>query len=317
MRAFAAAAVIAVGIALLPYLPLPAPYAGRTVVPLTAEHLAELPTFPMRLDGFASVERTRLTNATWISGLSSIIGSETVVVNSDGGLTLFDRHGMMHTTSADRNSIASTRASIGLVGRPLGFAYDARRRLVICDSSAGLMRFDPKSGTMHVLANRLSDGTDLRFVNDVAIARDGAIYFSSASDAPLSWRHGPDALGARGFYDTMAAAKMNLVHGEATGRLLRYNPASASVEVLLDKVSFTLHSLRSAFPLISLHSHAADLLRQRRGALAGGRFCASMRVLWQPRAEGLASWAQGGRERRLSEPAAWVCAISFKCCCCC
>lgn len=89
-----------------------------------------------------------------------------------------------------------------------------------------------------LLANALQDGTPLRFVNALVIsAETGKIYFSSASDQPVSWRGG-DYLGENGFYDTMSAAKMNLVHGSPAGRLLMYDPTTRRVEVLLSDLFF-------------------------------------------------------------------------------
>ena len=45
-------------------------------------------------------------------------------------------------------------------------------------------------------------------------------------------------MGVRGFWDTMMAAKLNLCYGAPTGRLLVYDPATRSLEVLLDEVFF-------------------------------------------------------------------------------
>ena len=117
------------------------------------------------------------------------------------GLSLLDRDGILHTVrstgaaedvhkSGWEASIEVDSRPIGIPGRPLGSAFDSEGRLVICDSVAGLLRYDPRSGTMEILANSLPDGTALRFVDDVAIsAADGKIYFSSASQQPIGTPH--------------------------------------------------------------------------------------------------------------------------------
>ena len=93
--------------------------------------------------------------------------------------------------------------------------------------SGVVVSYDGASDMMEVLSNALDDGTMLKFVDDVSIsARDGKVYFSSASEQPVSWISGPDEFGSEGYYDTMLASKMNLAHGAPTGRLVVYDPAS-------------------------------------------------------------------------------------------
>eukprot|EP00316_Scyphosphaera_apsteinii_P016392 CAMPEP_0119330146 /NCGR_PEP_ID=MMETSP1333-20130426/77624_1 /TAXON_ID=418940 /ORGANISM="Scyphosphaera apsteinii, Strain RCC1455" /LENGTH=374 /DNA_ID=CAMNT_0007339467 /DNA_START=178 /DNA_END=1302 /DNA_ORIENTATION=+ len=220
---------------LLPFVSLPTPYAGLTVVDIPSDRLARLPAFPFSVQrsGFPVV-KPLLLNASRFAGLASIIGAETMVASDDGkGLTLLDRTGVMHLATADGLIVSSRH--IGIVGRPLGFAYDAQGRLVICDSVAGLLRFDPRISSTEILANTLSDGTPLHFINDLSISKnDGKIYFTSSVARPVvSWHN------SGGFFDTMHAAKMNLIHGEPSGRLLMYDPATKRVEQLLDGLFFS------------------------------------------------------------------------------
>jgi len=235
-----AVVLLSVLIALLPYLPLPAPYTGRTVVPISPERVARLPVFPLTTEGWGTVQTKRMLKAKYLPAAAKVLGAETVASapGGDGSLALLDRDGTLHITEGPLHETISSSKHIGVVGRPLGYTYDARGRLIICDSVAGLFRYDDKDRSMTILANSLADGTPLRFVNSVDISpRTGKIYFSASSDQPLSWR-GPDELGGSGFWDTMTAAKMNLVHGSATGRLLVYDPATGAVDTLLDSIFF-------------------------------------------------------------------------------
>ena len=51
----------------------------------------------------------------------------------EGGLTLLDARGVLHLASGPTLAEAKVTSSerIGIVGRPLGYAYDAAGRLVI------------------------------------------------------------------------------------------------------------------------------------------------------------------------------------------
>lgn len=105
-------------------------------------------------------------------------------------------------------------------GRPLGLELDAQGRLVACDGYKGLLRIAP-DGVIEVLATE-ADGLPFGFTNDLDIASDGTIYFSDAS-----WKFGP----------AMKARDDILEHG-GNGRLLKYDPATGTVTVLLDGLQF-------------------------------------------------------------------------------
>lgn len=269
--------IAAIFMGVLPYVPLPHPYTGRTVLSISKERLERLPVFPMTTDGWPSVQAGRLLNVSYLPAASKVLGAETVAIapGEHGNLALLDRDGVLHVTKGPDHITIESSGRIGVVGRPLGYTYDAEKRLVICDSVAGLLRYDASEDSMTILANALPDGfvragsqlvptaspqpcsltslaattafpllsstphrTPLRFVNALDISRHtGKIFFSSATDQTLSW-HGPDRLGGSGFYDTMTGAKMNLVHGSPTGRLLVYDPATKKVTCLLESLFF-------------------------------------------------------------------------------
>ena len=157
---------------------------------------------------------------------------------------MLDRFGKLHTARVAANgAVALNDAArhIGVAGRPLGFTFDAVGRMLICDPVAGLLRYTaPGSGqpraVTEVLSNGLADGTSIRSANDVAVARDGTIYFTASSDQAVGFG-AADELGG-GFYDTMTGSKLNLVHGAPTGRLLRYDAHTGETTVLHEGLWF-------------------------------------------------------------------------------
>ena len=104
-------------------------------------------------------------------------------------------------------------------GRPLGLRFDRRGRLIVCDARKGLLAVDPE-GRVATLATE-AGGRPFRFTNNLDVAADGTIYFSDSSDA-----RGPDEY----LYD--------LLEARPRGRLLRLDPASGKVDVLIDGLLF-------------------------------------------------------------------------------
>ncbi len=106
-------------------------------------------------------------------------------------------------------------------GRPLGIEVDPRdgSTLVVCDAYRGLIRVDA-AGKITDLADRAA-GTRIGFCNNAAVARDGVVYFTdSSSRHPFSvWRR-------------------ELLEHRPNGRLLRYDPADGSVDVVVDGMWF-------------------------------------------------------------------------------
>ena len=136
----------------------------------------------------------------------------------------FDAFGNLYTglvdgriLRADPNGNISTFADTG--GRPLGLNFDAGGHLIVADAKKGLLSIDP-GGTVKILTDSV-DGERMIFVDDLAIARDGMIYFS---DASTRHAYGSDLL--------------EIYEGRPTGRLVSYNPATNETRVLLDKLYF-------------------------------------------------------------------------------
>ena len=137
---------------------------------------------------------------------------------------VFDAAGNLYTglvdgriLRADPTGNISTFADTG--GRPLGMNFDAGGNLIVADAKKGLLSIDT-SGAVKTLTDSV-DGERMIFVDDLAIARDGMIYFS---DASTRHAYGTDLL--------------EIYEGRPTGRLVSYNPATDETRILLDELYF-------------------------------------------------------------------------------
>jgi sugar lactone lactonase YvrE len=106
----------------------------------------------------------------------------------------------------------SVVASTG--GRPLGVEVSADGDLIVSDAYRGVLRVDPGSGAVEVLAS------GFRLCDNAAVARDGTIYFSDSSQ-----RHGLEHWRA------------DILEHTGTGRLLRRDP-NGTVSVVLGGLQF-------------------------------------------------------------------------------
>lgn len=98
-------------------------------------------------------------------------------------------------------------------GRPLGLALSPNGELIVADGMKGLLRVDAE-GHIEVLAHE-AEGQALRFTRGVAVARDGTIYFTDASD-----RHG--------WHEQLTEVLAAL----PTGRLIRFEPSTRVATVI-------------------------------------------------------------------------------------
>ncbi|MCA9431242.1 MAG: SMP-30/gluconolactonase/LRE family protein [Candidatus Omnitrophica bacterium] len=104
-------------------------------------------------------------------------------------------------------------------GRPLGMVFDASGNLIVADAWKGLLSISPE-GDITVLANSVK-GEPFVFADDLDIAADGTIYFTDASKKfPL------DKL------------MLDLMEHRPNGRLLAYDPHSASTRMVLNDLYF-------------------------------------------------------------------------------
>ena len=132
----------------------------------------------------------------------------------DGSIIRFDADG--------RNPSVFAEAG----GRPLGLEFDAAGNLLVANAYLGLQRIAP-DGSVEILADRYLD-EPIRYADDVAVARDGKIYFSDASSR----------FGARDFGGSLEASILDLLEHGGHGRVYRYDPATKALSVVMDGLQF-------------------------------------------------------------------------------
>ncbi|KAF8393741.1 hypothetical protein HHK36_019939 [Tetracentron sinense] len=106
-------------------------------------------------------------------------------------------------------------------GRPLGLRFDRKSgNLYIADAYYGLMVVGPEGGIATPLATYV-EGKPILFANDLDIHRNGSIFFTDTSKRYNRVNH---------FFI--------LLEGEASGRLLRYDPPTKTTHIVLDGLAF-------------------------------------------------------------------------------
>lgn len=246
---------------------MPPPYDGVTALALEPERLALLPggasgpRYPPELAGpFASNERLKAAKRLF---KGEILGSESVAVTPKGELVMLDRYGYVYVAAPtgkgehDYALKSERRLYIG-PGRPLGFhVVEAGSALLVCDSLKGLLRLDLATGGLRVLANRATDtGEPVNYANDLDVAGNGTVYFTSSTAGSV-------ALNAAGFYDTMRSYLLSSLRGDATGRLLAFDPATSAVRTLVRDVAYAngvAVSADGSFVLV-VETHTCRVLR--------------------------------------------------------
>ena len=175
---------------------------------------------------FAPEEAPALSPA--LAGDTRLDGLRRTATLSEGPEDVaLDGRGDVYTGTADGHLYVLARGhddwrAITLTyGRPLGLAFDPSGRwLYVADGERGLMRTD-REGHLERIVDTTADGRDLGLVDDLAVAPDGTVYFTSASD---NW--------ALADYEGAALAH------DRTGRLFRYTPQTRALEVLADGLAF-------------------------------------------------------------------------------
>jgi sugar lactone lactonase YvrE len=104
-------------------------------------------------------------------------------------------------------------------GRPLGIELIGDGTLLVCDAYRGLLRVDPESGGVQVLASE-AGGVPFNFCNNAALGTGGTVWFTDSSQ-----RFGVD--------NWMG----DILEHSGTGRLLRRDPGGV-VEVVRDGLHF-------------------------------------------------------------------------------
>jgi sugar lactone lactonase YvrE len=144
-------------------------------------------------------------------------GPEAVTPGPDGLLYTGLQDGWIVRARPDGQGPAERVVQTG--GRPLGMQFDAQGQLIVADAFRGLLSVAPDR-TITLLVEEV-DGRRLLFPNALAIAADGAFWFSDASQRfdQHHWR-------------------LDFWEGRATGRLLRYDPHTRQTAVWLKDLRF-------------------------------------------------------------------------------
>ncbi|KAK8950558.1 Strictosidine synthase 1 [Platanthera guangdongensis] len=107
-------------------------------------------------------------------------------------------------------------------GRPLGLRFNEKTgELYIADAYFGLMVVQPEGGWARTVAAE-ADGVPFVFTNGVDVDQEtGLVYFTDSSLRFNRWDH-----------------DLVVITGDATGRLMKYDPATKEVSVLLSGLKF-------------------------------------------------------------------------------
>lgn len=144
-------------------------------------------------------------------------GPEAVVVDAAGRIVTGLADGRIVRFEPSFGSPVETVARTG--GRPLGVAYDGGGRLLVADAARGLLAVNA-GGAVEVLAAE-QGGRPFRFTDDLAIAADGTVYFTDASD-----RFSVDQF------------TMEVIEHRPRGRVLAYDPATRATSLVADQLYF-------------------------------------------------------------------------------
>lgn len=183
------------------------------LMPSPIDSLAWTPPPAPPLQG-PTAPNERLDKAALIAQ-GKIVGPETTAMDAKGVLYAGLQNGHIVRILPD----GTVKDWVNTGGRPLGMVFDAQGNLIVCDAWKGLLSISPR-GLVEVLANT-ADGRRFGFTDDVDIAPDGRIYFT---DASYRW-HQPDY-------------EMDLLESRPYGRLLRYDPKTHKLDVLMRDLYF-------------------------------------------------------------------------------
>lgn len=150
-------------------------------------------------------------------------GPEDVAVGHDGALYA--------TTKADtilrigqQSAEVAEFARVG--GRPLGIEALPDGSLLVANAYYGIQRISPLGEVTELLTE--IDGEPLAYADDLAVSKDGIIYFSDASTK----------FGAKAWDGTYEASLLDILEHGGHGRVIAFDPRSGDVQVIMDGLNF-------------------------------------------------------------------------------
>jgi len=170
------------------------------------------PSPPALTGVLAPNERLRLAD---VLVRGQVSGPEDIAVSANGVIYAGTSDGRIVRLTDDGRA----ETWVNTEGRPLGMVFDSQGHLIVADAERGLLSVNPE-GAVSVLA-REARGTLFRLTDDLDIAADGRVYFTDASSR-----------------FSVSDYDFDLLEMRPHGRLLRYDPATGRVEVLLDNLHF-------------------------------------------------------------------------------
>jgi sugar lactone lactonase YvrE len=182
-------------------------------LPPTTRSLAWTPPRAPNFEGAYAVSPALLDAETVLPG--QVVGPEDVVVDAEGRIYTGTVDGKLVRSKMDGG--VEILAETG--GRPLGLALGNNGDVFVADVIKGLLRVD-REGHIERLAHAV-EGRDMLFTNDVVMAKDGTLYFT---DSSLKRGYGEHTL--------------DIIEQDPSGRLMKLDPVTRQVTVLLRGLSF-------------------------------------------------------------------------------
>lgn len=150
-------------------------------------------------------------------------GAENAVIGSDGHLYATVREGYVLRISPSGQQV-EVYAETG--GAPLGIALGADGALYVANAYLGLQRISARD-EVELLSGTI-DGRPLAYANDLALARDGRIYFTESSSK----------FGAEAYGGTLAASIVEILEHGGNGLVAVFDPATGETRVLFDGLAY-------------------------------------------------------------------------------
>ncbi len=201
--------VVALAIAYFSFWPVPiTPHVWQpSIDPGFTGHFAS----NTRLEEFESLTMGRQT------------GPEAAILEADGSILATSHEGWL--VRFQKNERVS-EPWIDVKGRPLGLDADERGNIWVANAYLGLQKVTPE-GAVSIAVDQV-DGSLIGYADDVAVSKNGKIYFS---DATTRFR-------AKKWGGTLPASILDIVEHGKTGRIVEYDPVSNTSRIVLKGLNF-------------------------------------------------------------------------------